>query len=98
MLSIGGTRTLRGFPQDRFLDNTSTVANAELRFPIFWVFGGVIGADFGGVNNMHSPVPDKLVWNTVIGLRIDIGITILRADFGFSKETTGMYLNIGQMF
>lgn len=98
MLPIGGTRTLRGFPQDRFLDNTSTVANLELRFPIFWVFGGVIGADLGGVNNRHSITPDKLLWNSVVGLRIDIGITILRADFGFSKEFTGMYLNIGQMF
>ena len=47
LLPIGGSTTLRGSPQDRYLDKVYAVANAELRFPIFWRFGGVAGLDLG---------------------------------------------------
>jgi outer membrane protein assembly factor BamA len=36
LLPIGGNQTLRGSPQDRFLDKTSAMINAELRLPIVW--------------------------------------------------------------
>lgn len=99
LLPIGGTQTLRGFPQDRFLDKTSAVFNAEIRFPIFWRFGGVLGYDVGKVWN--SPVKIDLArWaaNPVLGLRFFMDTFVVRADLGFGNETTGFYLNFGHLF
>ena len=31
--SIGGNQTLRGYPQDRYLDKSSALVNAEIRIP-----------------------------------------------------------------
>jgi len=99
LLPIGGNRTLRGYPQDRFLDKVSSVFNVELRFPIFWRIGGLAGIDAGKV--WHSP--DKMDFrnwasNYVFGLRGYTDTFVIRADFGISRETTGIYLNFGHIF
>lgn len=99
LTSIGGNQTLRGSPQDRFLDKTSAVVNAELRFPLLWRFGGVIGFDAGKV--WSSPAQMDLVrWasNPVAGLRLVMDTFIVRMDLGMGQETTGFYLNFGHLF
>jgi hemolysin activation/secretion protein len=99
LLPIGGTRTLRGYVQDRFLDMVSGVANVELRFPIFWRFGGVLGYDLGKV--WHRPGEmDLKRWavNPVAGLRFVFDTFVVRLDLGFGPETTGFYLNFGHLF
>jgi len=99
LLPIGGNNTLRGFPQDRFLDNASVMINSELRFPIYSRLGGIIGWDtgrvFGKVNqfsfsNWHH--------NPLIGLRYYFDTFIVRLDVGFGKDTLGFYLNFGHIF
>lgn len=99
LLPIGGNNTLRGSPQDRFLDKTAAVANIEIRFPIFWRFGGIAGLDAGKVWNTMSEI-DLSRWatNPVAGLRFYMDTFVVRADVGFGKETTGFYLNFGQVF
>jgi len=97
--SVGGNRTLRGSPQDRFLDKAAAVVNVEVRFPIYWRLGGVIGFDAGQV----ARSPGALTtggWegNPVAGLRFYMDTFVVRADLGFGKETTGFYLNFGQLF
>ncbi|MBI4811298.1 MAG: BamA/TamA family outer membrane protein [Ignavibacteriales bacterium] len=99
LLPIGGGNTLRGSPQERYLDKISTVGNIELRFPIFWRFGGVAGYDFGKVWNKIQQL-DLSHWssNPNIGIRFHFDTFIVRADLGLGKETTGFYLNFGHIF
>ncbi len=99
LLPIGGNQTVRGSPQDRYLDKNSAVVNAEIRFPLYWRLGGVIGYDAGKV--WHRPTQLDLVrWTTnpVVGLRFFMDTFVVRADLGFGKETTGFYLNFGHLF
>jgi len=99
LTSIGGTNTMRGSPQDRFLDNVGIVVNAELRFPIWWRFGGVFGWDSGKVWRTTGDA-DLTAWpsNPVVGLRLFMDTFIVRADIGLGTETTGFYLNFGHLF
>lgn len=99
LLPVGGNNTVRGSPQDRFLDKVSAVGNAELRFPIFWRFGGVAGVDCGKVWGKLNDL-DLREWatNPVVGLRFYMDTFVVRLDVGFGKEMTGVYLNFGQVF
>lgn len=99
LLSLGGNQTLRGYPQDRFLDKVLAVANAELRFPIFWRFGGVTGIDLGRVWNKSSEIGFS-GWhmNPNFGLRFYLETFIVRLDIGMSSKTSGFYFNFGHIF
>jgi outer membrane protein assembly factor BamA len=99
LIPIGSNRTLRGYPQDRFLDKSAALVNLELRFPLFSRFGGLIGADFGRV--WHSFDQFSLRdWhsNAVVGLRYYMDTYVIRVDVGISQETLGIYFNFGQIF
>jgi outer membrane protein assembly factor BamA len=99
LLSIGGNQTLRGSPQDRYLDKTAAISNAEIRFPIYWRFGGIIGFDAGKVWHGLSDVNlSRWPANPVVGLRFSMETFVVRMDLGFGKETTGMYVNFGHLF
>jgi outer membrane protein assembly factor BamA len=99
LLPVGGVSTLRGYPQDRFVDRVAAVVNGEFRFLIFWRFWGIVGIDAGRVwNAVHSLSFDDWKVAVVIGLRFKMDLFIVRMDFGVSKETTGFYLNFGQLF
>jgi outer membrane protein assembly factor BamA len=99
LLSIGGTNNLRGSPQDRYLDRTSAMFNTELRFPLFWRFGGVLGLDGGKVWSSINKI-DLGRWasNPTVGLRFYFETFVVRMDMGFAKESTGFYFNFGQLF
>lgn len=99
LLPIGGNATLRGSLQDRYLDKTSALINAELRFPLLWRFGGMLGYDVGkvwdSISNIDLP---RWVVNPTIGLRFFMDTYVVRLDVGFGKESTGMYFNFGHLF
>jgi len=99
MLPIGGGSTLRGYPQDRFLGPVSAVMNVELRFPIIWRFGGIAGYDVGRVFGDIGQL-GFATWrgNPMAGLRFYFDTFVVRLDVGFGPETTGFYLNFGQLF
>lgn len=99
LLPIGGNRTLRGSPQDRYLDKASIVLNGEVRFPLLWRFGGVAGVDAGKVWNALSRA-DLVRWgtNSVVGLRFSMDTFVVRADAGFGSDASGFYLNFGHLF
>ena len=99
LLPIGGSQTLRGYPQDRFLGKTSALFNVELRFPIYRRFGGVVGIDGGKVWNSLSEI-DLTRWaiNPTIGLRFYMDNFLVRFDIGFGKESTGLFFNFGHIF
>ena len=92
-LPIGGNSSVRGLPQDRYLANSFILLNQELRFPIFWRFNGIVGADIG--NGKTTP---GWIVNPVLGLRFNMNNFIVRADLGFGTESTGFYFNFGHLF
>jgi endonuclease/exonuclease/phosphatase family metal-dependent hydrolase len=99
LMSIGGNQTLRGSPQDRYLDKSSALMNLEIRYPIIWRFGGVIGLDAGKVWSGLGKIDlYNWAWNSVMGLRFYMDTFVVRLDVGFGNETTGFYLNFGQLF
>ncbi len=99
LTSLGGNNTLRGLSQDRFLDKAMALVNAELRFPIVWRVGGVVGLDAGKVwhNLLEADLRNWAV-NPVAGLRLYMDNFVVRTDFGFGHDGTGFYFNFGQVF
>lgn len=93
LLSLGGNRTVRGIPQDRYLSQSFVLFNEELRFPIWWRFGGIVGADIG--NSTSTP---GWIINSILGIRFYMDNFIVRADFGFGNESAGFYFNFGHLF
>jgi outer membrane protein assembly factor BamA len=102
-LPIGGNNTLRGLPQDRYLSASTLIFNNELRFPIWWRFGGIVGLDVGatGSTTEYEFWAQQLsgwIVNPVLGLRFYMDNFIVRFDVGFGSETTGIYFNFGHIF
>lgn len=98
--SLGGNRTLRGYPQDRFIDNVAIVSNVEVRFPIVWRFDGLIFYDAGKVAPRWNGLQFGHGWktNVGIGLRFIMETFVVRADLGLSEEGSGFYFNFGHLF
>jgi outer membrane protein assembly factor BamA len=99
LIPVGSNNTLRGYPQDRFLDKSAGLINLEIRFSLFGRFGGLVGVDLGRVwnsldqfnfHNWHS--------NAVFGLRYYMDTYVVRFDIGISEETMGIYFNFGHIF
>ncbi len=77
-------------------------ANAEFRFPIWWIFHGATFFDVGNVwylRDRESSDPDavfrfdkfykQLGFNTGLGLRIDATFVIIRVDWGVQLHNPG---------
>ncbi|MDP2915450.1 MAG: BamA/TamA family outer membrane protein [Candidatus Aminicenantes bacterium] len=99
LLPLGGNKTLRGSPQDRYLDRSHVIMNAELRFPIVWRLGAVVGLDAGKVWPSLGDLDFRgWVANPTIGLRFYMSTFVVRMDIGLGRETTGFYFNFGHLF
>jgi len=92
-LPLGGNNTIRGLPQDRYLSESTLLINNELRFHIWWRFGGIAGIDTG-----NSETTPGWIINPVAGLRFYMDNFVVRFDIGFGKEETGLYFNFGHIF
>jgi len=102
-LPIGGNNTLRGLPQDRYLSASTLILNNEIRFPIWWRFGGLVGLDIGCTGSttdyeFWAPQLSGWIVNPVLGLRFYMDNFIVRFDVGFGSEITGIYFNFGHIF
>jgi len=93
LLPLGGNNTLRGLPLDRYLNTSAVLINSELRFPIWWRFGAIAGADIG--NGSSTP---NWIFNPVAGLRFYMDNFVVRFDCGFNEERTRIYFNFGHIF
>ena len=99
LLPIGGGSTLRGSPQDRFLGKTAAIFNTEVRFPIIWKFGGVVGLDAGRVwDSLGEFSFRNWATNPTIGLRFFMVNFLIRLDIGLGKHATGFYFQFGHIF
>jgi endonuclease/exonuclease/phosphatase family metal-dependent hydrolase len=99
LLPLGGNQTLRGSPQDRYLDKSFLLINAEIRFPIVGRLGGVVGWDTGKVWPSLGRF-DLKNWasNPTLGLRLAMKTFIVRLDAGLGQDSTGIYFKFGQLF
>lgn len=93
LLYLGGNNSIRGLPQSRYLSESAILLNEEIRFPIWWRFGGIIGIDIG-----NSETTPEWIINSVTGLRFYMDNFIVRFDIGFGKDITGIYFNFGHLF
>lgn len=99
LIPAGGNNSIRGYSQNRFLDRASAVANIEMRFPIYWRFGGVVGFDAGTVARSVGDIFDNTIFTSpVVGLRFYMDTFVVRVDAGFGRETMGFYFNFGHVF
>ncbi|NWG27488.1 MAG: BamA/TamA family outer membrane protein [Ignavibacteriaceae bacterium] len=99
-IPVGGSNTLRGVPMDKFRFYSAFLFNNELRFPIWWRFGGIAGLDIGYGSNKDLYPEDAIDWvvNPVVGLRFFMDNFIVRADVGYYAGDIGFYLNFGHIY
>ena len=118
MFYCGGANSMRGWvprtlgPGNRLEINDTTYpaqvgdvrleANAEFRFPVWWIFHGAVFLDLGNVwylRDTEDSNPEEvfhfnkfykqLGFNTGLGLRIDATFVILRIDLGLQLHNPG---------
>jgi len=104
----GGGTTLRGFRQDQLSlepGNGLLVVNQELRFPIFWKFGGAAFFDVGNIyRNVKSVRPWDVRYSPGFGIRIATPLLLLRVDVGLNLSIRSgepprrIVFGIGQAF
>jgi outer membrane protein assembly factor BamA len=106
---LGGSNTLRGFKQSRFLSRTMTFNNVELRCRVaecnflkqHFVFSGVPFFDAGAVWDDLSRIGhlENFRFSEGLGLRIAWNVnTILRFDYAVSKEDRQLFFNLAHAF
>lgn len=91
----GGARTLRGFgfeeagPRDPVTGkpiggNVLLVINNELRFPLWWRFGGAVFSDTGNVFRRIRDIDFSKITQTVgVGLSVQTPVGPVRMDVGY---------------
>lgn len=106
---IGGEKTMRGYPENRFVDDNALLLNTELRtwlfgFPAYEVkFGGTlffdVGRTFANGTSLKN-VFDDLKYTYGLGGTSSFFNEnfIFRADLGFSDDGYGLYFTAGYLF
>lgn len=100
--ALGGPKGMRGFYYGRYRDFTAMSGQIELRFPIFWILGGVGFVSAGQVAPSYSKYSfDRMHYSYGGGLRLMISSknrVNLRLDFGFSKDNSTFTLGFAETF
>ncbi len=99
---IGGTRFMRGYYRGRFRDNNAVVLQHEVRMPVYKILGLAL---FGGIGEVANDIA-QLRSNTIhyhygLGARIRINKkenTNIRIDYGFTKDSQGLYVVFAEAF
>ncbi len=98
-IPVGGNNTVRGLPMDRYRYGNVLQVNSEVRFPVWWKIGGIVGMDAAkGSGNFHTHENTDWLFSAVTGVRFYMDNFVVRADFGLSEEGSGLYLNFGHVF
>jgi len=100
--ALGGPKGMRGFYYGRYRDFNSMSGQVEVRFPLFWILGGVGFVSAGQVAPSYSKYSfDRMHYSYVGGLRLMISSknrVNLRLDFGFSKDNSTFTLGFAETF
>jgi outer membrane protein assembly factor BamA len=99
---LGGGKLLRGYYEGRYRDNNLLIFQAEYRLHLWWRFGIVSFLGIGDVSN-------KLKYFKINEFKPSAGLGIrammnpqeklnIRLDWGIGKQTSGLYITIGEAF
>ena len=99
---LGGGTTMRGYFEGRYRDEIYLTMQMEYKTVLFWRFGGVL---FGGLGDVASEFSHfkmtNLKYSYGFGLRFVFDAKerlTIRADFGFGKNTSGVYFSMQEAF
>lgn len=97
---LGNDQTMRGYYRGAYRDKNLLAFQAEYRFPV-WKFIGLTA--FGGLGSVSPDRSSFDTWlpNFGLGLRVKVNKkddVNIRADYGFGKDISNFYLNIGEAF
>jgi outer membrane protein assembly factor BamA len=99
---VGGEIIMRGYLEGRFRDKNCIQAQMEYRRLVSGRFAAVAFGAFGNVMpGLRDLKADNTKWALGAGLRYNINKadpTYIRLDYGFGKETSGLYITFGEAF
>ncbi|MBN1780867.1 BamA/TamA family outer membrane protein [bacterium] len=99
---LGGSKVMRGYYEGRYRDNHAMAFQSEYRFFFTDRLGAVLFGSFGDVSDRLAHFRLKTVKLTYgFGLRFAFipGETMnLRMDFGYGKDTSGLYMEVSEAF
>lgn len=100
--ALGGQRIMRGYYQGRYRDDTLIASQVEYRSLLWRRFGYVLFAGIGDVaGNLNDLNLREVKASLGFGLRLKFSKTEnvnLRADFGFGRNTSGVYFGLEEAF
>lgn len=105
-LFIGGTNSLRGYPNQRFWGNNSALATIEYRYPIQKSFNLIAFADYGSAWGGYGEIRDfeqsdkpnfRLGYGLGLAFRTPLGP--IRVEFAFDDKGKGRtHFSVGTSF
>jgi hypothetical protein len=102
MALLGGTERMRGVYENRYRDKTVSMAQLELRFPIFWIIGGTTFAGMGQVAPTYGDFKmDGFKYGYGAGLRLLIDkktSSVLRFDISFREDGHSIFIGFNEAF
>ena len=102
LLLYGGPNKARGYFQGHYRDNALVLFQSEYRFQIWKRFGAVVFTSIGNVGARLEEVEISMAkWNAGLGLRymIDADDRLnVRVDYALGRETSGLYITVGEAF
>lgn len=99
---LGGTKRMRGYYEGRFRDQHVALLQSEIRFGLYRRLGGVVFGSVGVLGNREPLVrinDPKVAYGG--GLRFTINRRDhlnIRLDYGFGRQSSGLYITIGEAF
>jgi hypothetical protein len=102
LAQLGGSDKMRGIYLGRYRDKLMTVAQAELRFPIYWIISAVAFGGIGEVSPSFSSYKlDGIHWSAGAGLRLMVDSqhkANIRFDYGISSDQHFFFFGFGEAF
>ncbi|MEO6833061.1 MAG: BamA/TamA family outer membrane protein [Chitinophagaceae bacterium] len=99
---MGGNKQMRGYYEGRYIDKNMAVLQAEMRFPIWWRFGGVVFGDVAALGNEPKFLRlNDSKYSFGAGLRFNIvrkDHLNLRLDYALVQGSSGIYFTVGEAF
>lgn len=100
--TLGGSRLMRGFLEDRYRDKFMGVAQSEFRYGIWKRFGGVVflsAGDVASAFNDFSICEVKVAGGAGLRYRLNSNNTRLRIDYGVTNTgSSGIYFSVLEAF
>jgi outer membrane translocation and assembly module TamA len=102
MAKVGNDDILRGYARNRFRDLNFVATQAELRFPLWRRFGGVVFTGVGDVFQTPKDLRlDLLKYTYGTGLRFAINSKErlnVRFDYGWGRGEQSFYITLTEAF